>query len=198
MSISRSIFYGIEEAHNSYSEMAGTWLWEGCEYYLTVLIAQRIKLAKIADWITLEEPVRNVYFQSGAGAPNIDIRINGRVDIALWEGDDGMTVPAVIEVKSSVSPSTCRNDFKRLCRIVTKTNKTEGYFAYYCSQEKPSEDNVISWLEKRAEDLKNEAEIITMDKTIKVVSTYEITKPEKFGDTFSSALFAVIRLHKVK
>lgn len=188
------IVRAIEEAHFSYEELSGTWLWEGAEYYLTVSIAQHIKSNQHATWVTIEEPLKSDYFLYPKGRPSNALRRGGRVDIALW--DEHEAVSAIIEVKSAASPSTCKSDFERLCLIVSKLNNVEAYFAYNCSNEKKDYETLISWHHKWVKKMENVAESVAKKYDLKIDMEYKITQPTNDYALPSSSLCLAILLSK--
>ncbi|MCS6625894.1 hypothetical protein N0B44_23540 [Roseibacterium beibuensis] len=121
----------IVKAHSDYQKMSGVWLWEGAEYYLTCKVAEGIWGFSNGKLLcSVENPVKE--FPVSPGRPALDTRNNGRFDIGIWTPD--WYPNGVIEVKSSVSPSTCEPDIRRLAAFsVASADPVLASFAYYKS-----------------------------------------------------------------
>lgn len=133
---------GIIEAQNQYEDWSGgCWLWEAPEYFVTTSIARQMtKFRPSSLYWTLENNVRQAIDESGGlprGRPPLALRIDGRFDILLWEGE----IPRVaIEVKNQVnSYGGILADVERICAVLDKQRGKsikDGIVCFYTSRYK--------------------------------------------------------------
>ena len=133
--IIRRTFQGIAEAQRNYKKWSGgCWALEASEYLLTTHIAQEIaRIGANGPYITLEHNVREAIYDAGGlpqGRPRNDLRLQGRFDILLWNGD---TPLAVIEVKNQVDGfNRIEKDALNICEVLRLPISIQfGLVAFY-------------------------------------------------------------------
>ena len=114
------VFEGIIQAQKRYRKMSGgCWLWEAPEYFLTTSIANRIsKLSAL--YVTLEYNVRQAINDGGGlspGQPPHAMKIDGRFDILLWNGESPK-IP--IEVKNK---GWIEEDIDKICAVLNRCSE---------------------------------------------------------------------------
>ena len=133
--IIRRTFKGIAKAQRNYEKWSGgCWALEAAEYLLTTHIAREIAgIGANGPYITLEHNVREAIADAGGlpqGRPRNALRLQGRFDILLWDGD---TPFAVVEVKNQVDGfSRVYDDILNICAVLDLKGSIQfGLVAFY-------------------------------------------------------------------
>ena len=162
-----------QEQYESWS--GGCWLWEAPEYLITTCIAKRLSTLDVPNlYITLENNVRQAMEHAGGltrGRPPHTLRLDGKFDILLWEGD---TPRVVIEVKNRInSYAELLNDVDRICAVLRKQQGESirnGLVAFYTSKYKEGdEEGVVDFVKNRLDRIEGNVRkyVEEMDMTLK-------------------------------
>lgn len=158
---------GITNAQNQYVSMSGgDWVYWAPEYFITSSIAQSLHNTSGRKYITIENGAYDALYCAGAvgqGRLHRDIRPSGRFDLLLWWAKRHPR--AVIEVKNRVyNRSQYESDLKRIVAVINrkKDNSTMefGIFAFYSATGNSSKKSSRDILEKRKENIENNAKKI--------------------------------------
>ena len=131
---------GVIKAQEHYECWSGgCWLWEAPEYLVTTYIARQISTIEDTDYyVTVEHKVRDAIDDAGGlgrGRPPHALRLDGRFDILLWDGEKPSSV---VEVKNQVSSSfQLRSDVARVCAVLDPRRAEEiqdGLLVFYTSK----------------------------------------------------------------
>ena len=140
---------GVIKAQKHYEYWSGgCWLWEAPEYLVTTYIARQISRIEDADYyVTVEHKVRDAIEDAGGlgrGRPPHALRLDGRFDILLWNGEKPS---AVTEVKNQVfSSSQLRSDVARICAVLDPRRAEGiqgGLLAFYTSKYLNGDENGV-------------------------------------------------------
>ena len=141
---------GIVKAQKDYEGWSGgsLWLRHAPEYMLTTYIAKDIGAyyltleSSVRDTLTLESSARDIVQDArgiGSGRLPEAVRLDGKIDITLWRGNDE-TPRAVIEVKKQISNAKAikiKNDIIRIKHLLRKEeNAFEFGLIAFCTANK--------------------------------------------------------------
>ncbi|MBU0594254.1 MAG: type I restriction enzyme HsdR N-terminal domain-containing protein [Gammaproteobacteria bacterium] len=152
-------------AHEKFSNFSGYGsLLSAPEYYLTSRIAESLHDADLG-YVTLEHHVREVMTTGGGlkrGQPTRALRLDGRADIVLWNGDD--TPRAIIEIKHPLYEYTvpAEKDIQRIKASFSSGKEglhslTDGVFAFWTGTNAPKrkDSSAKERLERKTTDIKD-------------------------------------------
>ena len=128
-----AVLEGIQEAQKDYSRMAGEWVWEGSEYWITVYVARKLWELEGDERVTVEGSSNQAMESAGRsrGRPRPRIK-NKRFDIVLWTAGGIAKTP--IEIKNQREPGAIIEDVKRVIAALKGSNMRFGIAGYFYSR----------------------------------------------------------------
>ena len=144
--IVNAVLKGIQEAQKDYSRMAGEWVWEGSEYWITVYVARKLWKLVGDERVTVEGSSDQAMESAGRsrGRPRPGT-INKRFDIVLWTAAGIAKAP--IEIKNQRSPEAVIEDVEKVIAALKGSNMRFGIAGYFYSRTRGERETATALVE---------------------------------------------------
>lgn len=148
--LSTAILNAAANAHSSYANHAGNWLFHAPEFYITVHVARGIARNGWEVWCDAS-PRKIIEANTGSRQGRAPKNKNWRFDIVVWHRADA-TVKAIIEVKRAWEITSLEKDADKLLKqkVKVRASAKSGYLLVYSeARHRAGERTARSTLENR-------------------------------------------------
>ena len=167
--VPHAILDGIKKAQRDYDKMAGSWMDEGPEYWITTYVAKALWKLCGDDSVVVEGGSKNTLDGAGRkrGRPPFIVG-NKRYDIVLYFTSGEQKVRAVIEIKAQQPKKAILSDVDRIVAALGSSELRFGAVGYFWSASDGSRKFAREKVKDHARDLEDKAADLAAENNFKV------------------------------